>query len=60
VISNGDALLSGKVTVKDVFDYLPSYYEIHSKQLSFVRRKESENGLPNFMEDPANVRSIRH
>ena len=60
VISNGDALLSGKVTVKDVFEYLPSYYEIHSKQLNFVRRKESENGLPNFMEDPANVRSIRH
>lgn len=58
VISNGDTLLSGKVTVKEVFDYLPSYFDIHSKQLNFVRRKESENGLPNFMEEPGKVRSI--
>ena len=60
IISNGDGLLSGKVTVKDVFDYLPSYYDIHSQQLNFVRRKELENGLPNFMEEPGKVRSISH
>jgi hypothetical protein len=35
VISGGELLLSGKTTVKEVFDYLRCYFDAYSKQLDF-------------------------
>jgi hypothetical protein len=60
VISDGDALLSGTVRMREVFDYIPAYFETRSKELKFVRKKESAAGFLSFIDEPKKVSSASH
>ena len=44
-VDSGDALLSGKVTRQDIFDYLSCYFETHSKQLDFYEKRQSPSAF---------------